>query len=100
MKNNTIIIEFDLSHIKDNSVGLLILERFLTKESIAEIAEDYQANNLMVEEALRQEFLKLFDLIQSQKNSIQSSLDLIKFQNELIESKELALKHFTRNSRY
>ena len=92
-----ITVKFDLDDIKDNSVGLLILQRFLDKESIAEIAEGCRTNNLMIEEALRQEYLKLLDLIQSQKNSIQSSLDLIQSQNELIESKELALKYLERN---
>ena len=60
MKAKLVTTKFDSNQIKeDESVGLVILKRFVTEESIAELAEDYRVNDLMIEEVLRQEINKL-----------------------------------------
>ena len=60
MKAKIVTTKFDSNQIKeDESIGLVILKRFVTEESIAELAEDYQVNDLMIEEVLRQEINKL-----------------------------------------
>ena len=66
------------NQVKDNSIGLLILRRFLDEESIDDIAEDNHTNDLLIEECLRQEFFRLI---------------------EIIKSKELALRYLERNTR-
>ena len=65
----------------DNAIGKDIFHRFLNQESIHELAEDYSTNYLMIEEVLRQEIIKKLDKLE-----------------KTIESKELSLRYFTRNS--
>ena len=60
MKAKIVTTKFDSNQIKeDESIGLVILKRFVTEESIAELAENYRVNDLMIEEVLRQEINKL-----------------------------------------